>query len=1184
MDPNRPNGEAPDAEAGISLDDAARAELERYRISHETRVLTILFSDMVGSTRLQSQVGNLRAAEIVKRHRRIFRRVLERFDCREIGTAGDSMLIVFAAPSDAVKGALHLQRTVRRAREEESDLPAVRIGIHQGQVVFEEAGAESLDIYGLQVSTAARIMDLGGAAQILCSRSVFDDARAILRRQDFEGFATIAWCNHGPYRFKGVEDSHEVCEVGEEGFAPLAPPRAGAKGWPADHATEELGWRPAAGVRVPESSWILSDKLGEGEFGEVWKAYNDADKSHQVYKFCFKRDRLPALKREARLLKRLRKYSHPNIVEVYDVTVGERPPHYLEMEYVAGPTLREWLEGDPPLGERLEVIAQIADALDTVHAAGIYHRDIKPANILLTYREDGALRAKLTDFGLGAAEDEDLLKSIFASRVSGVAGTWDYIAPEIRQGRNASPQSDLYSLGLTLYQIAVGDVERPLTADWEEQVPSEVLREDIRRCVAQSPADRWPRAAELAKALRAHDERERARALEAERERQRARMHRLRRLAAVIAGFAAVTLALGGAALIEWKEAAHQRDRAIEQEREAARQRDRALAQKALALEAIDQLTHEVPLRLRDIPGTLPALRKILEENIGILDRILALDPDTPAAVREKGVNSVSVGDRWMLLGDTTRALAAYEVGIRIAEGLAASEPERIEYRHDLSVAYDRLGRIRAALGRTTEALEAYEKAMALTRDMAANAPETPGVQRDLWFGYDRLGTIYLKLGRTEDARKAYEEGLAITKRLSEAAPEDSQAQRDVSLAWERIGDVRVALGELPAALAAYEICMDIGRRRAAAFPDSAEARRDLSVGCDKLGGIYLKLERTDDARKAYEEALAISKALAAEEPENVLLQRDLSVAHDRLGDVYATLGRAKDALAAYRAAMEIAEVLAASDPGNASAQYDLSAGFSKLGNAYLAASRTEDALGAYAKALGIVKKLADAEPNDAMFQRSIAVLSNKVGTAQIVLGRIGDAIRSFEGGLAVASRRAGADPKNLEAARDVGISLFKLMAAQRFAGNLETWRAHADRGIAAFQRILDASPENPQARTDLIAALAEATDGLAAFPSPTLDDIRTGLSRARRLVELTEGSEPQHLATLAFFLHVTGDAAGAAEAMERAIERLPAGEAGADLRRQYTERLEAYRKAAAAAAPAEAPPEVPPAPTAPPG
>jgi len=574
----------------VKLTDASREQMERFRVAHATQVLTILLSDLEGSTRQQSALGNVRAAELVRAHRAVFRQVLGRVDGQEVETAGDSFLVVFAVPSEAVKFALHMQAAMRAARGKEPGLLQVRVGIHQGQVVVErhEEGPKRLDIYGLQVSTAARVADLASGGQVLCTRAIFDDARAILGASDLAGLEPVAWCNHGPYRFKGVSDAHEVCEVGERGHAPLAAPAATAKGWPAEQAAEELGWRPAVGVTVPGTNWVLEERLGReeaassgsrvaggqryrGEFGEVWKAWNPSDKSRQVLKFCFKRDRLAALKREARLLKRLHRYRHPNLVEVYDVTEGDRPPYYLEMEYVEGPSLDEWLAGEPPLAERLDVIAQIADALDTVHAAGIYHRDIKPSNILLASREDGALVAKLTDFGLGAAEDEDVLRSLASTRSEGVAGTWDYIAPELRRGAAPSPQSDLYSLGLTLYQVVCGDLERTL-GEWERDVASEVLREDIRRCLATDPAARWPRAAELSKALRSHGERLRERALQREREAQRRRIRRLGTIAGLAALAAVVMIALGAYAWVQ---------RGVARRHQAAAQAERDEAVKA---------------------------------------------------------------------------------------------------------------------------------------------------------------------------------------------------------------------------------------------------------------------------------------------------------------------------------------------------------------------------------------------------------------------------------------------------------------------------------------------------------------------------------------------------------------------------------------------------------------------------
>lgn len=577
------------AQDDLRLTSAAREQMERFRVAHATQVLTILLSDLEGSTRQQSALGNVRAAQLVAAHRAVFRAALAGVDGQEVETAGDSFLVVFAAPSEAVKFALRMQSAMRAARQAEPGLPPVRVGIHQGQVVVErhEDGPKRLDIYGLQVSTAARVCDLALGGQVLLTRAVFDDARAILTAADLAGLQNVAWCNHGPYRFKGVADSYEVCEVGERWAAPLSAPAPTAKGWPAELAAEELGWRPAVGVVVPGTNWVLEERLGReepgssgsriaggprfrGEFGEVWKAFNPSDKSRQVFKFCFKRDRLAALKREARLLKRLHRYRHPNIIEVYDVTEGDRPPYYLEMEYADGPTLDAWLAGDPPLGERLEIVAQVADALDTVHAAGICHRDIKPSNILLSRREDGALVAKLSDFGLGAAEDENVLRSLAASRSDGVAGTWDYIAPEVRRGGPPSARSDIYSFGVTLYQVVCGDLERTL-GDWERHVPSEVLREDIARCIATEPAARWASAAELSRALRGHGERLRERALSREREAQRRRIRRLGAISGLAALAAIILAALGAYAFV-------QRRIARRHEAQARLDRDEAVA------------------------------------------------------------------------------------------------------------------------------------------------------------------------------------------------------------------------------------------------------------------------------------------------------------------------------------------------------------------------------------------------------------------------------------------------------------------------------------------------------------------------------------------------------------------------------------------------------------------------------
>lgn len=540
----------------VALSQGAIEGMERFRVAHETRILTILFSDLEGSTHQQTELGNIRARDLVNTHQQIFRDALTGLDGQEVSTAGDSFLVVFASPSMGIRFALYMQAVMRRAKERHPGLLPVRVGLHQGEVVVERRAdsAAIADIYGIQVSTAARIAGLGTGGQTLCSRAVFDDARAILGAEELRGLGALAWVNHGAYRFKGVDQPYDVCEVGEADHAPLAAPPGDGKGWPAGASDEELGWRPAAGVVLPGTDWELLEKLGQGEFGEVWLARNPSSGERKVCKFCFKRERVAWLKREARVLAELKRRlpGHPNIATLGDVmTGGDRPPYYLTMEYVEGPALDDWLTSSPSLGERLELMAQVADALDAVHAEGIWHRDVKPTNILLTRRGDGSLQAKLTDFGLAAAEDEQLLASVAMSRVDAVIGTWDYLAPELRDGRRASAQSDIYSLGVVLYQVVLCDLRRPLTGDWQACVESEILRDDIGRCIAADPAKRWQRAGQIALALRSHEQRLRERRLAAERQRQHARATRLAVVASLAALIAVLMIGFGGYAWIQ---------------------------------------------------------------------------------------------------------------------------------------------------------------------------------------------------------------------------------------------------------------------------------------------------------------------------------------------------------------------------------------------------------------------------------------------------------------------------------------------------------------------------------------------------------------------------------------------------------------------------------------------------------
>lgn len=453
-----------------------RARMEEFQREHRTGLVTLVFTDLVGSTALKQQLGDRQAVALMHKHHSVVRELVTSFvGSKEISTAGDSFFLVFAKPSDSVKFALLLQRRLQQLAAEAGHTILDRVGIHVGEVVIEEEkdSAQPKDFYGIHVDTCARVMGLAGANQILLTRAAFDNARSAFRGEEVPGGETLRWANHGPYILKGVEEPIEICEVRTvEGS--LSPPTTSEKAHRhiSPDAEPVLGWRPALDQIVPNTQWMLEKKLGEGGFGEVWLGQHQKLKERRGFKFCFRADRMRSLKREMTLFRVLkdRVGDHPNIVRLLEVYF-EEPPFYLVMDHVEGQDLKAWcdLQGGAdkvPLGTRLEIVAQIADALQAAHDAGVIHRDVKPGNILVSNltRETRKPKteaaqpstlslqpsAKLTDFGIGQVVSDEALRGItksgftqtlVAESSSSQTGSQMYMAPELLAGKPASIRS-----------------------------------------------------------------------------------------------------------------------------------------------------------------------------------------------------------------------------------------------------------------------------------------------------------------------------------------------------------------------------------------------------------------------------------------------------------------------------------------------------------------------------------------------------------------------------------------------------------------------------------------------------------------------------------------------------------------------------------------------------------------------
>jgi serine/threonine-protein kinase len=302
-----------------------------------TDVVTLVFTDIVGSTALKQRLGDRAGTELLHRHHQLLRETLARFpEASEIGVAGDSFFIVLAKPSESVRFALELQARLRQFNQGAPPEMVVedRIGLHLGEVLIEpgerQHGADGFQ--GIHVDLCSRVMSLASAGQILLTRPVFDNARQVLKGEALEGVGPLSWLSHGLYELKGVDEPVEICEVADVGWRQPVPPPSTEKARRVTDAqgAPVLGWRPAIGQVVPNTHWQLERQSASAASAKCGSSPPDAQGT-RVFKFCFQADRARGLKREMTLFRLLRERigEHPHIVSLREVFFDE-PPYYLK--------------------------------------------------------------------------------------------------------------------------------------------------------------------------------------------------------------------------------------------------------------------------------------------------------------------------------------------------------------------------------------------------------------------------------------------------------------------------------------------------------------------------------------------------------------------------------------------------------------------------------------------------------------------------------------------------------------------------------------------------------------------------------------------------------------------------------------------------------------------------------------
>ena len=458
----------------------ARAEIDEQLRRHKN-ALTVLFTDVVGSTSFFERNGDTAGLVMIHRHDELAARAIQQFEGKVVKTIGDSAMAEFPDPASAVRAAVEIERQFLKLNLTlpQDQRAEVRIGVHTG-VGFRRGN----DLFGDVVNVAARVVKRTAPAQILISRAMYE---AIAKDRDLH----CRWLSK--FTIDGRTQREDIFEVV----------------WTDAEVYRDMQERLAASSHIPPRYEVLS-QIGAGGTGMVYKV-RDLETAEIVALKVLKPEVASDPEVQENFKRELclaRKITHKNVCRIYEFNRANGTA-YASMELVEGESLSSRLDrmGSLPVNEALGIARQICAGLREAHLQGIVHRDLKPANIML----DRSGSVKIMDFGVARLIQRD------GPLTGTIVGTAAYMAPEQAELKPVSSCTDIYALGLLLYEMVTGVAAfsgdtpvavalkqiRDYPARPREIVPdlSGAVESVIMKCLQKEAAKRFQSADELDIAL-----------------------------------------------------------------------------------------------------------------------------------------------------------------------------------------------------------------------------------------------------------------------------------------------------------------------------------------------------------------------------------------------------------------------------------------------------------------------------------------------------------------------------------------------------------------------------------------------------------------------------------------------------------------------------------------------------------
>lgn len=806
-------------------------------------------------------------------------------------------------------------------------------------------------------------------------------------------------------------------------------------------AIRELPVEQVEGRRI--GSYRLLAEIGRGGMGIVYLAERDDAQFKKLVAIKIVRrgmdteDILRRFRNERQILASL---EHPNIAGLLDggTTVDGRP--YLVMEFVEGTPVTQYCDHHRlPTVERLQLFRTICAAVQHAHQHLVVHRDLKPSNILIT--PEGV--PKLLDFGIAkvlASERSDVAEE--RTRTEFRALTPDYASPEQVRGENLTTTSDVYSLGVLLYELLTG--HRPyrsfnapshelarIICEQEPPKPSAVVNnievvtsidsksqtfitpesvsqardtqpDKLRRgltgdldnivlmALRKEPHRRYESAAQFSTDIQRHLEGLPVIAHKDTLVYRGAKFARRHRFGVLAACLLVMTLTAGlFATLWQWQNAKTERVRA-----ESLFNNVRHLAN-SFMFEFHDSIV--------DLPGSTPARELVVKRALDYLDRLSQDSHADPSLQLELATAYQRVGDvqgnpNNANLGDPAGAIESYRKALAIVEPLLQVRRTDSQGLQTLAIVHGKISETQAVIGDIPGAIENAQKSLEIFKRLSENSTTDIESQQTLAVRYIKLGDVqgnpnFPNAGDQASAMTNYQYSSEILTALYAADPSDQRTRRLLGLIYERLGTLQEIGGRLEEALDTYSKSLALREALAQDFPMNTDAVRDAAIAHEKIGNIMSAKGNLETALQSRRRALEIFESLVKVDPQNVQAQQSLAISYVHLGDLFGypdgpNMENHSEALNAYRQALEILENTR--DTASVKTRATLGIIHERIGTIRAGEGKFSDALVAYRASLNFREPfLTDSQPNVAM-RREIGTLYEKFGQLYLDLATAG--------------------------------------------------------------------------------------------------------------------------------------------------------------------------------------------------